>query len=272
MKKVIYTSITDDYDQLQKQPYVSDDYDYFCFTNTKIKPLSPWQIRPLNYNQRDNIRNSRWHKLHPHLLFPEYQESLWLDGNIKILSPVFFSQMRSLQKNEFMRLPPHDRHQNLQQELQECLKTSKDDANLMRLQLTTIKHHGFSGDYHHGRFFETNVIWRRHHQPLCKKVMNDWWWWLEHYSRRDQLSLTYVLWKNKIDIKYLFAKTLRSSDLVSFVKSSTHQTLAEMQTKIISYERENDHLRQEQAAFARSIWYKIWWHLANNKRKWLELK
>ena len=37
--------------------------------------------------------------------------------------------------------------------------------------------------------------------PTIKKIMNEWWSFILNYSKRDQLSCSYVLWKNGIKIE-----------------------------------------------------------------------
>ena len=53
---------------------------------------------------------------------------------------------------------------------------------------------------HNYGLLETCVIARKHNLDICKKVMNDWWNEFMHTPRRDQLSLTYVLYKNGITV------------------------------------------------------------------------
>ena len=48
--------------------------------------------------------------------------------------------------------------------------------------------------------YETNVVLRKHNEPLVGKVDVDWWREIDSGSRRDQLSLTYVLWKDNADM------------------------------------------------------------------------
>ena len=44
--------------------------------------------------------------------------------------------------------------------------------------------------------FETNVLVREHNDKSCKKIMEEWWNEIKDKSERDQLSFTYILWKN----------------------------------------------------------------------------
>ena len=94
MKKVIYTCITGEYDDACAHVYVDDTWDYVMFTDNKyllgMQKYMHWEIRPLGYNKLTNVKNARWHKINAHILFPEHDISLWVDGNIVIMKPDFF--------------------------------------------------------------------------------------------------------------------------------------------------------------------------------------
>lgn len=226
-KKVIYTCITGQYDEIVTHDFVHPDYDYVCFTDSQFdKQKNPcWTIRPLKFDKLDNVRNARWHKMHPHLLFPEYEESLYLDGNIQIKNKSFFQQIEKFKNSqEYIKIGKHFSRTNLFNEFNQCLQVPKDNPQLIKLQLDKIKKSDFNGIYLNKQFFETNCILRKHHHPDCIKIMENWWWWIENYSYRDQLSLTYVLWKNKIEVNYLFGeKNIRSLKSVAINNSLNHE-------------------------------------------------
>ena len=48
--------------------------------------------------------------------------------------------------------------------------------------------------------------------------MEDWWYFVADYSKRDQLSFSYVLWKKGYKIKDFFIKNARrpSKDFALF--------------------------------------------------------
>ncbi|NCC71252.1 DUF616 domain-containing protein [bacterium] len=224
--KVIYTCVAGNYDQIINHSLVNLDYDYICFTDhiPENKDDYIWKFRPLQFDKLDHARNNRWHKLHPHLILPEYQESLYLDGNINIKDKAFFKQLRYFEnKNELIRINPHFDRTNIYDEFNECLQTPKDNINLISLQMKKIRESGFDGNYYNHHFFENNIILRRHHSSLCKKIMADWWRWIENYSYRDQLSLTYVLWQNNFLVEYLFSKNIRSLKSVAITNSLNHE-------------------------------------------------
>ena len=235
-KKIIYTCITGYYDLPIEHQFVNPEYDYVCYTDNINKvENSIWEFRRLEFSALDNVRNARWHKLHAHELFPEYNESLWIDGNINVLNKEFFSKMNVLEADKFISSAKHESRKNLFDELNECIIQKKDFAKTMRIQKQKMKSVGFNGIYDNGKFFETNVLLRRHHDKRCIKLMQDWWYWIENYSFRDQLSFTFALWKNNYSCDFLFEEFLR---YVNFVEIEYHGKIPNFyQKKVIGIKR-----------------------------------
>jgi hypothetical protein len=226
---VIYTCITGKYDQLNDSKFIHPEWKYVCFTDDptiKNKNNSSWTIRPIVFDRMDNVRNSRWHKLHPHVILPEYDRSIFMDGNINIISDGIFQDIDiAIKKNRKLSIGKHASRKCIYDELDACMKFEKDDPEIMKKQIDRIKKDGFPENY---GLFENNIIYREHNDKDVIKIMNDWWWWIENYSRRDQLSLTYVLWKNNFQISPLSDIPYRKSKKISFWRSQQHITKEEL--------------------------------------------
>jgi len=50
---------------------------------------------------------------------------------------------------------------------------------------------------------KNNIIFRKHNSDNIVKLMNDWWEELNTQTKRDQLSLAYVLWKNGENFNFM---------------------------------------------------------------------
>lgn len=228
-KGVIYTCITGNYDQLNNHVYIDHDWDYICFTDSKDnnKSQNGWVIKSLMYSELDDVRNARWHKLHPHILFPNYEKSIWIDGNIDIVDEGFFCDIENaIINNRKMSIAIHPDRNCIYDELQACIYFAKDDLEIMNRQVEKIRDEGFPAHY---GLFETNIIYREHHNQMIVKIMEDWWKWIQKYSRRDQLSLTYVLWKNNYKVLPLDEVSYRNSHKVKFTYSDNmHVTKEEL--------------------------------------------
>ena len=197
--KVIYTCITNDYDDLnsiKSYRYVDSSYDYICYTDNKdlikAKTYGIWEIRPLEYTKLDNTRNGRWHKIHPHILFPDYDESIYIDANINILSNRLFKTLKKWKKD--LLLPLRLEHQCIYEEYKWIYKEKVDIRSIVRKEWKLIKQAGMPRNY---GAFETNLIYRKHNLPEIINLMEEWWYFIENYSKRDQLSFPYIMWKNK---------------------------------------------------------------------------
>jgi hypothetical protein len=199
-QKVVYTCLTGDYDNLMRLSYVDNDWDYVCFTDNqsllKKKRKFMWDIRPLLFDRLDNSKNQRWHKVNVLDIFPQYEESIYIDANINILTPYLFDTVKN--SNTDILVPLHIFRDCVYEELDAVISKKKDDEKVCRELIEYIKSKGFPSHY---GLSENNIMYRRHVSCKIKKIMPEWWQLIENYSTRDQLSFTYVLWNNGIRVQ-----------------------------------------------------------------------
>ena len=97
-KYVIYTCIVGGYDELL-QPAVTDpDFDFVCFVGRGEKTadrIGAWAVREFDCGLEDLRIVSRYPKMHPHVLLPEYEASVWIDGNVRIMDGTIFEAVRA---------------------------------------------------------------------------------------------------------------------------------------------------------------------------------
>lgn len=199
--KVLYTCLTGDYDSLPLHEYIAPDYDYICFTDNpsllRFKYYGAWQIRPLFFSELDNQLNNRWHKTHPHILFPDYAESIYIDSNISILTDWLFTEVTK--KNTDMAIPIHYKNDCIYDEIDYVMKTvvrqGKETAENVQKMKRFLQTEQFPEHY---GLNENNVIYRWHNKEHIIAMMESWWKFIKDYTRRDQLSLAYVLWSYNI--------------------------------------------------------------------------
>lgn len=124
-------------------------------------------------------------------------------GAIVFLRP----QTRCMAGTCFWQFRRHRRCRCLYDELEECIRSHKDNAEVLEKHRIFLEEEGYPRQM---GLTENNVIYRKHRDPRCIKVMEDWWYMVENYSRRDQLSLFYVLWKNGEQMTYLLDFPIKS--------------------------------------------------------------
>ncbi|MFC1455629.1 glycosyltransferase [Microvirga arabica] len=201
--KVIYTFIGAQYDDLMQPYFISHDWDYVCFTDDpeliSKGNVGVWEIRSVPDVRSCTVRDNRWCKMHPHVLFPSHEESIYIDGNINIISRYIFDQVEKCGAN--ILLPQHFARNCIYSEIETLLKsprTSGADKALLISHRRTLEEEGFPSEF---GLTENNLIYRRHHDERIVKLMNDWWTVFDRGPSRDQASLAYVCWKNGMSLR-----------------------------------------------------------------------
>ena len=196
-EKVVYTVITNRYNNLAPLLFYQKDWDYICFTNDEnlIKNGHKfWQIQPLNQFDLDSNKLSRLPKILAHKFLSEYKYSLYIDGNIDIISNELFDKADKLIKSETkLAITKHFKRNCIYDEFEACKKSKKDCIEKMSEQIQIFQKKGFP--FHYG-LKENSIILRQHNNKEIIKLMEQWWFWVEKFSKRDQLSLMFVLWEN----------------------------------------------------------------------------
>ena len=195
-KIVIYTINIGGYDKLLQPLIINKNIDYYYLSDKKPDFLGAWKyidikpyIEKLDVNK---TRKSRYLKINPHLIFPNYKYSIYIDSNIRIIDDIscFIS---NINKKTKIAIHPHPYRDCIYKELK-CLKIKgKGNYKEMKQQCDEYKNNGMPKEF---GLFENNIIIREHNDPKCINIMEQWWNELNTKSERDQLSFTYVLWKN----------------------------------------------------------------------------
>lgn len=203
-KIVIYTTITNDYDNLL-EPLVKDDDFEFIYYSDKPRinnPISIWSFRKLIKECESPIRTARYHKTNPHLLFPENDISIWMDSNLQIIDNSFFKDIkRFLNSNQLWGGIKHPFRNCIYDEANCCIVNNRINYHETKRQIDFLKSSGFP---HKNGLMETNILVRRHHDPLIIKLDELWWEMINKFTHRDQLSQQYVFWKEDFKPSLIF--------------------------------------------------------------------
>ncbi len=193
MKKCVYNVIIGDYDTLMEIPVITPDWDYICFTDNPNLKSKTWDIRIVeNVGNLENRKFSRSIWRRPHIFLKDYDISISIGGQSY--------PNCNLDKfiNKFLPddidLVLHDRgiRKGTYHEAQKCISKKKDNPDTIRAQMNRYRKAGLPEDT---GIFSGGVIIQRHNNPGAPEHFDKWWEEIEKGSYRDQLSLTYVLWK-----------------------------------------------------------------------------
>ncbi len=229
MRKVIYTSIVGNYDSLPQPLAVDGSFEYVCFSNDIAEGRAGvWQVRPIPYSDKDVTRLSRYVKLQPHKVLGDYDVSVWMDANIRILGEEFYRIVNGrIESGSLMAMVPHPRRDCVYEEISRCYQDVRIGFRDALRQKRHLERECFP---RHFGMMENNLILRRHNDPSVRKISDGWWKEYLGYSVRDQLSLMPVCRKMgfRPDLLLGEGKNARNVPYLELVKHSGVRPVAEL--------------------------------------------
>jgi hypothetical protein len=193
---LIYTCIAGNYDELPAPLFESADIDFVCLSDAAVSVPSPWILQRLPAMPLSAPELNRYAKMHPHLLFPQHEVSLYVDGNIQVIAdprPMVASALTTRD----LSLYAHPFRDCAYQESEECAAIGYAWSGTIRRQMRGYAAEGFPRG--HG-LHEAGVIVRRHASPGVQRLMAAWWAAYRSGVRRDQISLPFLAWKLGVPI------------------------------------------------------------------------
>lgn len=189
---VIYTAVAGGYDSVKAPLHDNPLFDFVVFSDREVD-VKPWRWVPLDSKQKTFNLDAKRPKILPHLFFPQYQWSIWVDANIFIsgdLSAFLAKVVSSGSKiGQFL----HPERDSVFDEAHVCSEKRRCDPSRIQEQMARYRSAGFDDQR---ELYECNFIVRKHNDPSVVKAMVDWWLETENGSQRDQLSYPYVLWRH----------------------------------------------------------------------------
>ena len=193
MVKLVYTVALGEGFTLPNVENIKSLADFICLTDKENRELNGWTTRYFDpIFPADLPRSSREPKICPHKFFPDYNDSLYLDTRVqlKVEPEVLWKKLMPSEETLFAACH-HSFRRTIREEFTAVRKSRFDDENIL-LELENFF-----------KKFEPSVmgkkpIWggilaRRHNDLRCMKVMELWFSFICRYSRRDQLTLPFVL-------------------------------------------------------------------------------
>lgn len=193
----IYTAIYGSYDCIYEPKSMPDNCDFYIFTDSNVNSKR-WNIVNYDFNHKKftDIEKNRFIKMHPHLLFPEYSYSIYVDGNIEICTD--FTEFIDDMNIYGLKLHKHFKRNCVYLEIEECKNQHKCPITELEDYKDYLEKNGMPKNY---GLLEAPIIVREHNNGKCINLMNQWWNEFINNVHRDQLSLIYILWKNNILVK-----------------------------------------------------------------------
>lgn len=201
-KIAVYTSIFGSYDRLLEPMYVSPYCDYFVITDQDVPTNSVWKKIDIDneiFYNLDNYHKAKYCKMFPHILFPSYEFSIWVDGNVQIIGDLY-PLVDRLDETHIIGMFDNPLHDCVYTEAKyNMYQNNVNDTTIMK-QINDYQNAGFPKKF---GLREFSIIVRKHSDLQCIQLMDQWWKEVNTYTMRDQISFPYVLWKNHLNIDYI---------------------------------------------------------------------
>lgn len=202
-KIAVYTCISGDYDNIQEPLLTFDNVDYIAFVDNPQKvhaTNSHWIYKstPSNLTKYSNILRNRYIKFHPKEFLNQYDYSIYIDGNIRIVSDIRpFIQYCNAISGLAMHI--HGKRDCCYDEAQVCLLYHRGNPQKIKQQMQMYQDEQFPK---HFGLNEANVIVSDLKNNQSVTLLDKWWQELvRSESLRDQLAWPFVLWKNGLNIE-----------------------------------------------------------------------
>lgn len=218
-KYVIYTAVVGNYDEIKQPQVVDGRFDYILFSNDiNEKRIGVWQVKPIPYHNPIQTKIARWVKTHPEELLSEYEASLWIDSNIIIIHSVVYERfIEHYSSDTLVSTMRHAFRNCVYDEMFMILCCGFEHENVTLKWGKMLRKEGYPKN---NGLCETGVFFRRHSDKKVKEFDRIWWSIIDRYSRRDQYSVNYSLWKTGLNWSYFISRdeTVYTSSYLTHVE------------------------------------------------------
>jgi hypothetical protein len=221
-KKVIYTSVFGCSEENNYHLHTPDvplsGWDFICFTDNSNFKSDLWDVKLVKPLYDDGARNAKRYKLKPHVFLTEYDISVWIDIEVKIIKDIDSLVTEMLVENNLAILNHELCGRTVSGDLnvRKCVyeearfiqwlgdnnpkKKYKDNMDIIHAQVDRYRKKGYPENNGLAR---TTVMFMKHNEDDVKQQMNTWWEEMKYGSRRDQISFNYSAWKNDFKFSYI---------------------------------------------------------------------
>jgi hypothetical protein len=172
--------------------------DYVLLTDDPSLRVKNWRTQLVDPH---GLRGNRRYKMIGHRDLGEYDASIYVDGNIRILGSLHDFASRFLRTGAALGVYRHPVRTTVQEEIEACERAHKvEDAGSMHREFAEYRADGFEDGV---ALIESGVVIKNHAHPALEPAMDLWWSLFDRHRTRDQISLPYVIWKSALPCYYI---------------------------------------------------------------------
>ena len=189
----VFTINFGDHDLLKDPTFVTQGWDYICFTNNDLQS-NVWQMRKVDLDLEDRLA-ARYVYINSHLFLDDYDYTLLvggqirIDGNLNDFTDTYFNFNKLINGME------HPCRRCIYKEAEIIMREKIDTPERVFPQIKRYREEGFPVDF---GLSACGIIGRKR-DPKVDEFERMWWGEVSKGSHRDQLSFDYVRWKLKFD-------------------------------------------------------------------------
>jgi hypothetical protein len=199
-KKIAYTVLIGDY-ELYEPTYINKNWELICFTDQNITSKN-WSIvhakddgYPRKKAREIKIRCDK---------FLDFDLCLFIDSKFTIKCNLDKFIEENMRTN--ITLMEHNKRVCAYDEAKFCINNDIGNKKDIQNQINFYKQEGFPLKF---GLYGTGILIRKNKSEVIE-FMKQWYNEIEKYSCRDQISFSYVLWKNSIKVNSIpFKETYR---------------------------------------------------------------
>lgn len=192
---VVYTCLFGAESHFMDPVYKNPFYDYVCFTDQKNKwgdKKGIWQFREMKKpdNWSDKLIEI-FYLIHPHKIFPEYDFSIWVSNDLRIMGELEQWYEIYGENASFLGFPNYKNDNFYDINIMHMGNDDKNISNRVRMH----RYHQEGYPEHNG-LIDVRCIYRNHKDELLCQVMEDWWKEADGDVVYGEYSFNYIAWKN----------------------------------------------------------------------------
>ena len=209
MNKIcVYTCITGEYDNLKEIKNKEKKIDYYCFTNNKNIKSKTWNVIYIEDESLSNIVLARKIKILGHPIINEkYDILLWMDAAVEFNKNIVdFIDNYLTDEDSFVGFK-HGERNSILEEMDACIRFRKENKDNIENLKKIYKKESYKYD---NGLIESTVLIKRPKDKKVMQTMDLWFKMVENYSKRDQLSFNYCIFKTDLNVKWIDEKVFNN--------------------------------------------------------------
>ena len=195
---VVYTAVFGNYDRVAEVDGAWSGA-FVCFTDNPGLVGSGWEVVQVEQGEEDPAVANRRFKMLPHRYLASFARSLYIDANITLRKDPSVLFEKYLER-DLVALAAHRFRNCAYAEAEACVRDGLLAHDVAARQIASYRAAGFPENY---GLTENNVLFRRHNDPAVIGLMEAWWKEYQHFGRRDQVSLPFLLWQREFGVAHI---------------------------------------------------------------------